>query len=330
MRTGLSRDAFYRSITLGLVLIVGILGCSDLVFQTPEFNNPYDPNVAFTSLAWVQATESAPVFPRIDFGTAVFDDRIWVAGGRDDSGAPLEDIWSSSDGQTWTQTTTEGPLIGTAAENPAFTAFGGELFLYGLGDMYVSVDGVSWTQTTVPFSGDFVRFVKLDGRLWAVSPQTGEIMSSDNPVVWDSWTTEDGGAELGTAGSTGTTVTAHGGAIWMIGRSLIDDIYRYVPGSGGWELVDSSGIYNRERAQVVSYGGDLWMMGGLLEPEGLVAVNDVWRVEIGNTTEILPRPEWEPRERFGTAVFNGRIFLFGGSEEDTTGMHTDVWQARGQ
>ncbi|TVR66632.1 MAG: hypothetical protein EA427_15815 [Spirochaetaceae bacterium] len=323
-----------KRLLLGAALAVGVFSCADLIYEPPNFDNPNDPinsgpGAVVTSLAWERATDFAPLFPRVDFGATVFLDRIWIAGGRDDSG-PLEDIWSSLGGVSWGREVETGPLVGAAAENPAFIAFEDRLYLYGLADLHVSEDGINWSNVPAYFSGDFVRFVEMSGRLWAVAPESGEIYSSATPTVFDSWVIEDGGALLGTPGSTGTTVTAHDGAIWMIGRSLIDDVYRYVPGSGGWALVDSSGTYNRERAQVISFGGNLWMMGGLLEPEGMAAMNDVWRVGVGTHDEDLPRPDWEPRERFGTVVFKDRIYLFGGAENGTTGMHTDVWYAVGR
>jgi N-acetylneuraminic acid mutarotase len=81
-----------------------------------------------------------------------FRDRLWWISGSDGIGARAE-IFSSSDGATWTQAGT----VPVAAYNFGLTVFQDQLWLVGgnnnLGDVYRSSDGVMWTKAgSLPMS----------------------------------------------------------------------------------------------------------------------------------------------------------------------------------
>jgi hypothetical protein len=53
---------------------------------------------------WVEETSDAPWSPRGYFATAVYDDRLWVIGGVNESGGGINsfgDVWSTTDGVNW-------------------------------------------------------------------------------------------------------------------------------------------------------------------------------------------------------------------------------------
>lgn len=80
----------------------------------------------------------------------------------------------------------------------------------------------------------------------------------------------------------------------------------------------------------MSHRGRLWNIGGWAVTDyafwNTSARNDAWYSSDGKKwTETRPDPSWEPRERFGAVVFNDRIYIFGGAEDITDNMHTDVW-----
>ncbi|MGH7713515.1 MAG: hypothetical protein ACREOG_19665 [Gemmatimonadaceae bacterium] len=76
---------------------------------------------------WQLALRSAPWGKRMFPGVAVFDGRLWVLGGVEPNGPRLQDVWSSTDGRTWTRST--APWTPRAAEH--VVVFRSALWLYG-------------------------------------------------------------------------------------------------------------------------------------------------------------------------------------------------------
>ncbi|WAC03085.1 hypothetical protein N7U66_05510 [Lacinutrix neustonica] len=105
----------------------------------------------------VQLTENADYPKRINASAAAFNDKLWIVGGKDAGDIALDDIWSSTDGITWTY---EGALNGTVYGHKLIT-FNNKLRLYGgifdgfvSSKIFSSVDGVTWVEETetTPFS----------------------------------------------------------------------------------------------------------------------------------------------------------------------------------
>jgi len=80
----------------------------------------------------------------------VHDNRIWIVGGETGNYVPMGDVWYSSDGINWTQTTGWGY---TRSSNHGLASFDGKLWIYG-GDgvngetdshqMWWSEQGTDW------------------------------------------------------------------------------------------------------------------------------------------------------------------------------------------
>ena len=74
--------------------------------------------------------EECPWGNRYDYGLLVFDDRLWVLGGREsDPRKAHRDVWSSPDGVTWHQEWKQAPW--TARSGNFSVAFKDKLLLYG-------------------------------------------------------------------------------------------------------------------------------------------------------------------------------------------------------
>jgi hypothetical protein len=178
---------------------------------------------------------SEPGLSRWKGAAAVFQDRIWVAGGASlgTQIAPT-DVWSSQDGATWTRATADWGLGEIGA--PGMIGFDGFLWLFGgsngrgsVGTVYRSADGVQWTRLPdLPFSPREAPAVfVLNGSIWLIG---GTFLSPDV------WSTKDGvqwlsyGAAPVAPARTGMLGVAFGGSIWLVGgttdTALVSDVWR--------------------------------------------------------------------------------------------------------
>ncbi len=100
---------------------------------------------------WTQVTANAAFSARRKHEVVVFGGKMWLIGGEEFGGGstPLNDIWSSTDGNTWAP---EGNAEFPARHSHSVVEHGGELYLIGgidangkkLKDVWKSSDGISW------------------------------------------------------------------------------------------------------------------------------------------------------------------------------------------
>lgn len=130
---------------------------------TPNLDTMYN-DVWSTSdgITWAKSPNS-PWAGRFRFGVCVWNSKLWIAGGKSYiyHGNPwpntyYSDVWSSSDGGTWVNSTVKAPWIPRA--NFALYGLGSNLYLVGgqltdpfvnaTSDSWSSPDGTTWTQTS--------------------------------------------------------------------------------------------------------------------------------------------------------------------------------------
>ena len=205
---------------------------------------------------WIQVTAHA-AFPARSYQTVVVfndgtGDKMWLIGGKNQSGNFFGDVWNSSDGITWTNVQLSAPF-GTRAGHSCVVA-NGTLFLIGgqqgsnnnlLNDVWSTTNGVNWNLLTAnaPFSTSQMQAsVQANGHIWVVGGLSQGLPSSspDQDDVWYS--------------SNGIT--------WI-----------QATGSAPFNPRDSHGC--------VSYLGKMWVLGGhyvkkSIPNSPIVALNDVW------------------------------------------------------
>jgi hypothetical protein len=148
----------------------------------PAFGNTNAPSPAYNDVwnsadgtTWTSINANPAFIARTEPAVFVFNNKMWIAGGKDNSGNYLNDLWNSADGVTWTQVTTSNsftPRTGhqVVVNNDKLFLLGGEDANGILGDLWASEDGINWTAVeagdvrALPsnFKGrkDFSMFVK--------------------------------------------------------------------------------------------------------------------------------------------------------------------------
>ncbi|MBZ0137435.1 MAG: putative Ig domain-containing protein [Planctomycetes bacterium] len=136
-----------------------VLGGSraNYLVQGDEFKN--DVWSTADGVNWVQETASAAWAPRYKHSATVFNNKIWVMGGWQDSlgtgNVLLNDVWSSTDGINWTMETAAAAWPVRCKHSSI--SHGGHMWVFGgddhfinsarpTSDVWTSTDGTNWTQ----------------------------------------------------------------------------------------------------------------------------------------------------------------------------------------
>ena len=286
--------AFAPRQSFGAVAFAGklwVIGGGD--FESPSgqvfFNDVWSSSDGVT---WTQVTGSAGFSPRWAHTAIVFKDRIWVIGGSSYAGGwtSYADVWSSSDGVSWTSAT-ENAAFGTRQRHTT-VVFAGKLWVIGGedqsdDDVWSSADGVSWTLATPSISTAPLRFnhssVVYGDRIWTMFGDDGswrqDVVSSTDGVTWNN-------VAYGTIieKRTGHSSVVFDDAMWVIaGTGAVQfntNDYSSRDGVTWTANTSSTALPRRENAAAVVFDGHVWVLGGFyFLPDRDGTRNDVWRSE---------------------------------------------------
>jgi len=268
---------------------------------------------------WGLVTDSAPWPGRWQHSTVVHDGRIWVLGGWDLStegyrGMFPGDIWSSSDGVTWTRVAADVACLRRATHG--CVVYDGRIWVIGgygdqlrpVNDVWSSADGVTWTQATdgAPWRERYeLAACVFDGEIYVVGGRDDDLDLND---VWRS----SDGANWTQAGLGDPTPTPE----------------PTVPPSA-----DPSVWAERSGHASVIHDGKMWILGGTKlvarnEWGGSINTdfNDVWSSETGaEWTRVTEAAAWTPRWGHSSFVFDDKIWVARGSSHERHDLTTDLW-----
>lgn len=168
-----------------------VIGGSEI---SDDYNETFIQNDVWHStdgVNWTQATEDAGFEPRSGHKSVVFDNKIWVIGGRlwnEQSGYSdnIHDVWYSENGVDWTM----------AAENVGFdvsgfdcVVFDNKIWLIGGIDnngnvstkIWYSTDGSNWQESTPFFGRDLHANAVYENKIWGVG---GDGSPENNNDSW--------------------------------------------------------------------------------------------------------------------------------------------------
>jgi hypothetical protein len=211
-----------------------------------------------------QVTGSAGFTPRTDAMGIGFQGKLWIFGGFNATGVPLNDIWSSVDGLAWTNN-------GTAAWFPRGGAgvivFNNILYLIGgatgvgsgnviFGDVWSSPDGLTWTQINAG----------------AVPPRFNFGLTSSSSVMY-------------VAG--GTAGPASNGA----GQTFYSDVWSSPDGISWTRLTKAAPWVARDNFGFFWLNNKLFVVGGQLSDPFHLATSDLWSSPDGTVwTRVSANP----------------------------------------
>lgn len=290
-------------------------------------------------------TDAAEFEERVSHTSVVFKNQIWVIAGattkQDGSGNLENDVWSSSNGVTWTKVNDDSQTFSPRAGH-ASVVFQNKLWVIGgndgnkLNDVWSSEDGIIWTE--VNSSAEFpIRqnhsIVEFDNKLWIFGGEEvsafgpyGDIWNSSDGITWNQVENSNIPAR-----SLNEAVVFND-KIWIIAGFDNDYSSNEVWNSSDgivWNKVESTNVFNsRHFNTTVVFDEAIWVVGGInLTNNGLSTTvtryNDIWKSADGiNWNQVRSEAPFSKREYLTSVVFQDRIWIIGGFDGSSK---NDVW-----
>ena len=265
---------------------------------------------------WTEATAAAAFPPRCWHTSLAFNNRLWVIGGldpRDENDAErMNDVWSSSDGTSWTQVTASAPFA------PRF------------GHSSVVFDGKMWV----------IGGATDPNEDYQANPPS-EVWFSDNGTTWTQAVTNRSFHQR-----MGHTSLAYRGKIWVIGGTGSTYPMRTDPEYMAYNDVWCSGN-GRNWTQVTDQLFYYWLWGGYVGAENKMPLredfssavfddrmwiigsgwqeNDAWWSTDGRSWfQATCSPAFTARSAMTCEVFMNRLWILGGFAVPGASAN-DVW-----
>ena len=288
-----------------------------------------------------------PFTNRHQHTSLVFDNKLWIFGGTDNT-IRFNDIWWSENGADWTKEV-NSKLLYPKKRLHSSVVFDDRMWIIGgygddgqSNDVWSSEDGMVWEEAT-PNANFTPRnshaSVVFDNKLWVIGGYDGtyrsDVWYSQDGINWTQATSDGGFAPRGMHAA-----VVMDGKIWVIGGNntdgILDDVYYSVDGtiwvfysSGtdveGFPAVTSFPLLYGHTA--LAYGGKLWVIAGHTEGVGLDGYsNDVWYNDgtDPNWKELEPGPLTFPSRAGHTSlVFGHAVWILGGMNDN--GVFNSVW-----
>jgi hypothetical protein len=320
----------------------------DAVAHTIVFNGKMmlfrsrDITVSADGKKWTKLADE-PFAPRVNYGAAVFDNKIWIFGGLNnvlgngvtrDPPIVLKDIWSSSDGIHWTRLSTEIPFTVAA---PSCAVSKCKLWLLG-GEwtwadrekkLWSSGDGIHWdcVNAELPFTTDFnTILLSWNDELFLTKNPNGEPPFH----LEDYWTSSDGVTWKLKSDQhwvdwyeheTASSAVVHQDKIFAFEKgALPTNLHNIWSSADGeqWNKVTNPVINEVISGTYLSFKGKIWSIGRKVfsSADGVAWTEMPYTlgyVKDGstNTTDYVPR--W-------AVGFKDKIFILAGMGKDESGI----------
>jgi len=302
---------------------------------------------------WQCATNNAAFAPRDGAGALVFQDKMWFLGGWNPGDKVYfpkicnSEIWSSTDGATWTLVNKQAPWEGR--HTAGYVVYKDRMWIVGgdgnqghyQNDVWSSADGVTWdcASTNVPWGPRVLHYTLVfQDKIWVMGGQTlpqhapaEEVFYSD---VWNStdgthWTKVTDNVPWAPRGMIGG-YTVFKGRIWILGggtydtplkpdRIFYNDVWSSADGITWERHVEHAPWHPRQYHDVAVFDGKLWVMEGYHRTGG--NRRDVWYSADGTNWQEVPNTPWPSRHAASVFVYDHGLWMVAGNN-----MTPDAWK----
>jgi len=269
-------------------------------FESSSAFNLNDTWSSYDGLNWAEMTDEGQFKGRFNHASTVFDDKIWVVGGRTSvysaDSSELNDVWASKDGIEWAQITSNASFAPRYYHT--LTAFNGSLWVIGgssetAWEIWRSFNGKDWFLVTdyPPFSWRRGHAVTVfDGKLWLIGGRSNDGFKNDIWYTSDgySWTEATSEAAFSKRWMHGLSV--HDGRMWLTAGAHLFEYYNDVWSSDdgiAWKQHKTTEMFPaRQDHSTVAYKDRLWIINGLgltwPSPNGFWPFlhTDVWSINV--------------------------------------------------
>ena len=241
-------------------------------------------------LDWELETNTPGFSARIGHQVIVHDSKLWLIGGRDETGSK-NDVWSSSDGVSWNLIVEEAEF--SKRYHHEALSFNGRIWVIGGtfnstpdGQVWSSLDGVVWNhESNIPRRYKH-RVIKYKDHIVVVGGSTGISLSSSTALN-DVWASSDG-------------------INWT-------------------ELTEDADFKSRFAHELFVFEGALYLLGGHDGSLGQFWKTDIWRTDDGASWSLVTEDAgFFGRTFFQSLVFDNKIWSFGGYDQDWTWFSEDA------
>jgi len=330
--SGLSSTTYYYKITA-----INTSG------RESKYSGIISSGVAASGVTWNQATTSASFSYTEGMAGASLNSKLWITGGSNGSigpTSPCSDVWSSTDGITWTNVTSGAfdrrSQHTSLVFNSKIWIIGGANNISSLSDVWSSTDGITWTQATA--SAGFGQrsghaSVVYDNKIWVIGGYSG---GKKNDV----WYSTDGATWAQATGNAAfsarqyLTCSVFDNKMWVIGgyqdgagsSGYLNDVWYSTDGITWTQTTASAGFSKRYNHASVEFDNSIWVIGGCGPiGTGYGDNNDVWFSKDGITWYCANSSSFPTRRNFPLVVSSDNKLWVIGGWNGNVGVRRDVW-----
>ncbi|MEO0470809.1 MAG: fibronectin type III domain-containing protein [Bacteroidota bacterium] len=244
-------------------------------------------------LSWTEETASAQFPARTVHAATVYDGKIWISGGNSSytSGNEFADVWSSPDGITWTEVTSNAAF--SARYSHIMTSYGGKMWVFGgrnvandlpTNQAWSSTDGSNWTLESNDIGiaiNSLGELITHRDTLWYIGGYNDNVRWSVDGLTWTNRTNEAAfGDRLQHA------CVSHDDRMWLLTGSLasnataeLPDVWYSDDGARWIEAAANANFVPVAESRAVSFNGTLWLLGGSGGFQSFYVSNEIYSFE---------------------------------------------------
>ena len=314
---------------------------------------------------FAQNENDTTVIPRTDHSMIVFNNALWIIGGKDNTGSPLGDICKSTNGETWTKITSNADF--GARFGHSCTVFNNKIWVSGgikiddisgvtyLNDVWNSSDGINWIKVsndretsnyvneTLFSRRAYHNMISYNGKLWVMlgeSPDglVGDIWSSSDGITWDDRSKIDIPRKKASVLVFKDVEDNNYESIFVLGgygkdsnnnEIALNELVLFKDKNTNWsKKSDNIGITPFYGAGATVYNDRIWLISGQTGSVGNPSyLSKIYATNNGSNWIQMPyNNNFKARSNHQVITFDSKIVISGGENSDST--FNEIWSVK--